>query len=131
METSHVRDSDLPPLPPNKTALRVFADFLKYLYECTIKYIQELGPLYASGSEFWSSVQDNIEFVLSHPNGWEGSQQTLMRRAAVLAGLVAEEASQTRIHFVTEGEASLHFCVMNDKVNTVRDSVPLSVLLTH
>ncbi|KAF5354421.1 hypothetical protein D9758_010726 [Tetrapyrgos nigripes] len=118
LETSRVRDSDLPSLPPNKSALRVFADFLQYLHKCTIKFIQELGALYAPGTEFWNSLQDNIEFILSHPNGWEGPQQKLMRRAAVLAGLVAEDASQTRIHFVTEGEASLHFCIMNDKVNT-------------
>ncbi|KAK7472084.1 hypothetical protein VKT23_000203 [Stygiomarasmius scandens] len=128
MSTSGVRDSDLPPIPPNKTPLRIFADFLKYLHDCTIKYIQETGPLYAPGTEFWNSVQGNTEFILSHPNGWEGHQQTLMRRAAVLAGLISEESSQTAIHFVTEGEASLHFCVMNGKVNTLGGSGGLIIV---
>ena len=37
-----------------------------------------------------------------------------MRRAAVLAGLVPDNASgQSRLSFVTEGEASLHFSVQN------------------
>ncbi|THU90492.1 hypothetical protein K435DRAFT_781211 [Dendrothele bispora CBS 962.96] len=128
MNTSDVQDSDLPPLPPNKTALRVFADFLKYLYENTIKYIQELGPLYKPGSEFWNSVKDNIELILSHPNGWEGSQQSIMRRATVLAGLVTEESSLTALHFVTEGEASLHFCVMSGKASTLGNSGGLIVV---
>ena len=37
-----------------------------------------------------------------------------MRRAAVLAGLVPDDASgHARLSFVTEGEASLHFSVQN------------------
>ena len=58
------------------------------------------------------SIGDNIKFVLSHPNGWEGKQQSQMRRAAIGAGLVANMSEAlTRIDFVTEGEASLHFCL--------------------
>ena len=35
-----------------------------------------------------------------------------MRRAAIKAGLVANETrAQDRISFVTEGEASLHYCI--------------------
>ena len=37
-----------------------------------------------------------------------------MRRAAVLAGLVPDNANgHSRLSFVTEGEASLHFSVEN------------------
>ncbi|KAF9243386.1 hypothetical protein BU15DRAFT_86367 [Melanogaster broomeanus] len=57
------------PLPPHKTAVDVFA--------------------------LWEAVEPTIEFVLSHPNGWEGAQQTKMRT------------------FVTEGEASLHACIQS------------------
>ncbi len=28
------------------------------------------------------------DYVLSHPNGWEGTQQSQMRSAAILAGLI-------------------------------------------
>jgi len=62
----------------------------------------------------WSSVQKDIQFVLSHPNGWEGFQQSQMRKAAVLAGLISDTPDEhARITFVTEGEASLHFAIQN------------------
>ena len=100
-----------PPLPLNKTVVEVFGDFLKYLLECASSYIQDFE---ANGRDLWNSVESEIDFVLSHPNGWEGTQQSEMRRAAVLAGLVPENASgHSRLSFVTEGEASLRFSVQN------------------
>ena len=52
--------------------------------------------------------------MLSHPNGWEGAQQSKMRRAAVYGGLIPDtDEGRARIRFVTEGEASLHACVLN------------------
>ncbi|KAE9390767.1 hypothetical protein BT96DRAFT_925681 [Gymnopus androsaceus JB14] len=104
-------DFDLDPLPSNKTPVMVFSDFLRYLFECTKAYIQED----TLGKERWPSVQNNIDFILAHPNGWEIVQQAQMRNAAVQAGLVSESESRARVHFVTEGEASLHFCI-NKKV---------------
>jgi hypothetical protein len=61
----------------------------------------------------WRSVENSIEFVLTHPNGWEGPQQQQIRRAVELAGLVSSQEGQSRVHLLTEGEASLHFCVAN------------------
>lgn len=109
-----IRDKDnplksLPPLPVDKTVIQVLADYLKYLLVCSKSYIEETQP---DGEEFWKSVERKIEFVLSHPNGWEGLQQSQMRKAAVLAGLIPKgPAGQKRISFVTEGEASLHFAI--------------------
>ncbi|KAK0448943.1 uncharacterized protein EV420DRAFT_1275606 [Desarmillaria tabescens] len=96
------------PLPPGKNVVTLFADFYAYLFECAKTFIQQTHP---SGATFWSSVEDSIEFILSHPNGWEGAQQEQMRKAAVQGGLVSNDAKNTRVHFVTEGEASLHFCI--------------------
>ena len=102
---------DIPPLPLNKTVVEVLADFLRYLLECASSYIQDT---HVNGSDFWNSVKSQIDFVLSHPNGWEGIQQSEMRRAAILAGLVPDnEDGHSRLSFVTEGEASLHFSVQN------------------
>ena len=59
-------------------------------------------------------MTDRIEFVLAHPNGWGGLQQNKIRQAAVVAGLVPDtSAGHSRVHFVTEGEASLNFCISN------------------
>ena len=100
---------ELPPLPLNKTVVEVFADFLRYLLECTSSYIRDT---HANGPDLWNSVKSDIDFVFSHSNGWEGTQQTEMRRAAVLAVLIPDNASgYSRLLFVTEGEASLHFSV--------------------
>ncbi len=70
-----------------------------------------------TGLLFWSSIENNIDFVLAHPNGWEGAQQAIMRQAAVLGGLVDDENAQERVQFVTEGEASLHYCIAKGAFN--------------
>ncbi|KAF9465190.1 hypothetical protein BDZ94DRAFT_414257 [Collybia nuda] len=103
----------LPSLPENKTVVDLFADFLRYLYACTKDYIQ---GTYANGAGIWTSAESQgyIDFVLSHPNGWGGAQQAQMRTAAIRAGLIPDKSDgHERVHFVTEGEASLHFCIQN------------------
>ncbi len=65
-----------------------------------------------NGSDVLSSCEGHIEYIISHPNGWEGIQQKKLRRAAVCAGIIPDnDKGHERIHFVTEGEASLHFCI--------------------
>ncbi|PIL34583.1 hypothetical protein GSI_03362 [Ganoderma sinense ZZ0214-1] len=111
LDSKAISQKDLPPLPPNMTAVDVLADFLRYLFGCTRRYIRET---HGNGESLWTSVQDDIVFVLSHPNGWEGLQQSKMRQAAVAAGLVPNTTDgRSHIRFVTEGEASLNFCVNN------------------
>ena len=101
----------LSPLPKRKTAVHVFGDFLAYLYRCTRIFITDT---HANGAALWNAVENDIQFVLSHPNGWEGAQQTKMRRAAVYGALIPDtNEGKARIRFVTEGEASLHACVLN------------------
>ncbi|KAI0749353.1 hypothetical protein C8Q80DRAFT_1100423 [Daedaleopsis nitida] len=101
----------LAPLPPGKTAVDVFGDFLSYLFRCTRSFIIDT---HANGHALWQAVEHDVQFVLSHPNGWEGAQQSKMRRAAVYGGLIPDtDEGKARIRFVTEGEASLHACVLN------------------
>ena len=102
---------DIPPLPPGKTIVDIFADFLAYLYQCARTYIREKEP---NGAAMWDTVGAEVDFVLSHPNGWEGAQQSEMRKAAIKAGLVADTSiGHARLSFVTEGEASLHYIIHN------------------
>lgn len=105
------------PLPYHKTAVHVFGDFLSYLYQCTRTFIVDT---HANGNALWKAVEHDIQFVLSHPNGWEGAQQTKMRRAAVHGQLIPDtNEGKARIRFVTEGEASLHACVLNGLASDV------------
>jgi hypothetical protein len=111
LAASHQEEADIPPLPSNKSAVEVLADFMRYLYQCARSFIRET---HANGQSLWASVESRIDFVLTHPNGWEGPQQSQIRRAAALANLVPNtEDGQKRIQLVTEGEASLHFCIDN------------------
>ena len=104
----------IPPLPPGKSAVDVFADFLRYLHQCARTFIEE-----AYGAESWHTLERHrIEFVCTHPNDWEGPQQSMMRTAAVQAGLIPDnEDGHSHLSFVTEGEASLHFCVQSGLTN--------------
>lgn len=100
--------------------MQVLGDFMGYLFKCAKTYITEAHTC------LWESLENNIEFVLTHPNGWEGPQQQQIRYAAELGGLVpAGEEGQSRIHLLTEGEASLHFCVTNILTLDEFDAMPI------
>lgn len=100
-----------PMLPHGLTIVDVFADFMDYLFSCAEIYIKES---HAFGESVWDSVKEDVIFILSHPNGWGGYEQVLMRRAAVKTKLVPDTLEgHDRIRFVTEGEASFNFCVNN------------------
>ncbi|KZP05969.1 hypothetical protein FIBSPDRAFT_966852 [Athelia psychrophila] len=95
---------------PEIRSVDVLGDFMKYLFQCAKTYIKQ-----TSSSELWAEVANNIDFVLTHPNGWEGAQQAQIRCAAVCAGLVFDSPrGQSRLQLLTEGEARLHFCISND-----------------
>ncbi|KAJ7905200.1 hypothetical protein B0H13DRAFT_1716733 [Mycena leptocephala] len=115
-----VNGPEIPPLPHRKSATSVLADFLRYLFECAKTFIEETHP---NGRALWVSLQKHIRFVIAHPNGWEGKQQSQMRDAAVVAGLIPNsDAGHERLRFVTEGEASLHFCIQNGLATQAIDS---------
>ena len=54
----------------NKTVVEVLADFLK------IPPGMRIQDTHANGSDSWNFVKTHIDFVLSHPNRWEGTQQS-------------------------------------------------------
>lgn len=113
LASSTSADSHLLLLPNGKSVVDLFGDFLRYLFSCAKNYIRETYP--SAGDELWASIEQEIEYVLTHPNGWEGAQQEQMRKAAIIAGLVPDtDIGHSRIRFVTEGEASLHFCIQSD-----------------
>ncbi|XP_006460477.1 hypothetical protein AGABI2DRAFT_142700 [Agaricus bisporus var. bisporus H97] len=109
-------------LPLGKTVVEVLSDFLKYLKTCAEQYIQEVHP--GIGSDVWDGRE--IHYILSHPNGWGGTQHTLMREAAQNAGLVWPR-SRNQLSFITEGEARL-YCCMEETEAVIDDQ---GILLVH
>ncbi|KAF5354269.1 hypothetical protein D9756_006964 [Leucocoprinus leucothites] len=111
--TTDFLDDEIPPLPPGKSVVDVLADYLRYLNQCARIYIEET---HIDGASLLTSGR--VEFILSHPNSWEGAQQSLMRSAAIQAGLITDAPNdRDRISFISEGEASLNFCIDKDLIN--------------
>jgi len=99
-------------LPKGKSTIDLFADFIRYLFNSTVAHIKEVEP---TGEALWENFESTVELVLTHPNGWEGRQQELMRKAVVQAGIFNEDGARGRVTFVTEGEASANYCITNVK----------------
>lgn len=94
-------------LPRGKTIIDVFSDLMGYLFKST-KSLFISSDINAESR--WNSA--SLELVLTHPNGWGGLQQGQLRAAAVQAGVIpGTKEGLSRVHFVTEGEASFNFCV--------------------
>ncbi|KAG1856935.1 hypothetical protein C8R48DRAFT_718351 [Suillus tomentosus] len=121
LASSHIREGDIEPLPQGKSAVEVLADFMRYLFQCARTYIQE------SHLDLWGSIKNSIELVFTHPNGWEGQQQQQIRHAVELAGLISSKEEQSHVHLLTEGEASLHFCVTNVITSDTFSRTPIEV----
>ncbi|KAF8552720.1 hypothetical protein OG21DRAFT_1498210 [Imleria badia] len=122
LPSAHIKDDDIPPLPRGKSVGHAVTDFIEYLFRCAETYIQESYPRY-----IWQSVKDDIQFIFTHPNGWEGAQQQQMRRAVELAGLVpCTPDGRARVRFLTEGEAGLHFCIWDLFASGVPDHAKYS-----
>ena len=99
-------------LPSGKSTIDLFADFIRFLFDSTVANIKEVEP---TGDVLWNNFGPTVELILSHPNGWEGLQQDIMRKAVVQAGIFDDEEARSRISFVTEGEASFNYCVTHTK----------------
>ena len=109
--------SPLPPLPPSKSLTEVFGDYLAYLVSCVIPSLLDTRPTLRRTVQ---ELVDNATFVIAHPNGWEGAQQSKLRKAAIYAKLVPDTPEgRSRVVFVSEGEASLHFCLKGGHIENV------------
>ena len=91
-------------LPANKQAVDVLADYLRYLYTCSLLYLEKT---HVHG---WDSVDvKEAQLIFSYPNGWDGMQDQI-RKAAVMSNIIVNNNSDhSRISFVTEAEANLYF----------------------
>lgn len=115
----------IPSLPRGKSAVQVYADFLRYMMDCVKLFIESS---HANGPQIWEGERDfvlvsNCKLALfaaevthitlqSHPNGWSGPQHAKLREGAILAGIIPNsDVGRAHIKFITEGEASLYACL--------------------
>jgi len=112
----------VPSLPPNETVVNVLADYLCYLKKCVRKYIDDTQ---INGAGLWTALEssEEIRYVLAHSNGWEGSEESWMRKAAVQ---LDSRNGHEYISFVTEGEANFHFAIKMESCPKSQVPIPFS-----
>ncbi|CCO35949.1 hypothetical protein BN14_10070 [Rhizoctonia solani AG-1 IB] len=106
MKTKH--DLILESLPPGVPLRKVYSDFLGYLLLNTESYFEDRV---VDGKRIWQRYSPEMEVIIAHPNGWGIREQTFLRNAAIDAKLVVSSQATRKIRFVTEAEASVHFCI--------------------
>ena len=92
------------------TVETIYSDFLQYLLNNTKTFFVTRTP---NGATVWQQLIDDAEFVIAHPNAWGLREQHVLRRAAVRADYVSGAQADIRVRFVSEGEASVHFCIVH------------------
>lgn len=108
---------EIPPLPPNVPLKSVYVDFLSYMFRHTQDFFVNGTP---AGSPIWTRLKDanNIVLILATPNGWDTGQQSFLKDAVMQAGLVQKSKIESHLHFVTEGEASVHYALAHSRGHT-------------
>ncbi|PPQ98960.1 hypothetical protein CVT26_014424 [Gymnopilus dilepis] len=113
-----------PSLPSAVTKVdTIFRDQFAYVIENVRSFFIKA---YMNGEKYWRDLATNMDVVLTVPNGWEGRHQQRMRLAAIDAGLVAPSEG-SRIKFVSEGEAAIHYCLDSVIVHSVAVGSPVIV----
>ena len=98
---------------------------MKYLMVHTRKFFEATT---ADAAEIWARVNDNIVIVLATPNMWSIREQLILRRAAIMAGLVTDENANQLLQFVTEAEASVHYALAQDQGKWLKERTVFAVI---
>ncbi|KAH7336871.1 hypothetical protein B0J17DRAFT_446061 [Rhizoctonia solani] len=106
----------LDPLPPGVTLRQIYSDFLGYLLKHTKAFFEDR---ILDGKQIWERYSPTMEVVIAHPNGWGIREQTFLRTAAVAAGFSTSDQAAKKVRFVTEAEASVHFCINHTNLGNV------------
>ncbi|KAG8712045.1 hypothetical protein FRC11_001161 [Ceratobasidium sp. 423] len=123
MRAGHERKLD--PLPPGVTLHRIYSDFLGYLFKHTRAYFEDR---IMDGGQKWERCSSTMEVVIAHPNGWGIQEQAFLRSAAVSAGFSTTDQASSKIQFVSEAEASTHFCIHHTNLgNNLRPGINFAV----
>jgi hypothetical protein len=102
-------------LPSGVPLSQIYADFLGYLLQHTQTYFEDH---ILDGKRIWRTYKSNLEVIIAHPNGWGIREQSFLRSATVTAGFTSTGAATSRVHFVSEAEASVHFCMFHTNLGS-------------
>ncbi|CAE6514471.1 unnamed protein product [Rhizoctonia solani] len=109
-------DIELDPLPAEIPLTQIYSDFMGYLLKHTKAFVEKRIPL---GKQIWEKYKHTMEVVIAHPNGWDTPEQDFLRKAAVHSGFVDPDKAVRQVQFVTEAEASVHFCIHHSSLGSV------------
>ncbi|KAG8849000.1 hypothetical protein FRC20_002401 [Serendipita sp. 405] len=130
LHPDHMRQSlrrPIPPLPVGVTLEQAYCDIMSYMFRHTQAFF-ESRPGYLNTTT-WHRLRRSMEIILTTPNGWDLREQSFLRKVAVNAGLVDQQNADTRVTFVTEAEASIHFALHHGAVkNWLRKGVMFAVV---
>ncbi len=85
---------------------QIYRDFLGYLLRNTRQYFIDHV---LDGLRVWNNYFPNADIILAHPNGWGLKEQDFLKSVAMNSGWTRGN----KVRFVTEGEASVHFCMFH------------------
>ncbi|KAH7067222.1 hypothetical protein BKA62DRAFT_810091 [Auriculariales sp. MPI-PUGE-AT-0066] len=106
-----------PPLPLNVTVNDVYADFMAFLFTHTRQCLE--GTVGGNVRDsLWTRFKSTFALCLAIPNGWDQAQQYVLREAVVKAGILPLDEVVSRLTFVTEAEASVHFAIAHADIGT-------------
>lgn len=97
---------------------QIYSDFLRYLLQHTQQFFEDH---ILDGKNIWQTYKPSMDVIIAHPNGWGIREQTFLRTAAVAAGFASPEQAANKVHFVTEAEASVHFCMYHTDLGSRLD----------
>ena len=72
-----------------------------------------------NGIETWARLFPASDIIIAHPNGWSVSEQGVLREAVTQTSWVPPMDLKSRLHFVPEGEASVHFCLAHSGLKSI------------
>ncbi|KEP53958.1 heat shock 70 kDa protein 12A [Rhizoctonia solani 123E] len=116
MQTKHELKLDHVALPPGVSLRQIYSDFLGYLLNHTRTYFEDR---ILDGKSIWERHSPAMEVIIAHPNGWGLREQHFLRQATTEAGFSTSDQASRKIRFVTEAEASVHFCIHHTSLGNV------------
>jgi hypothetical protein len=67
------------------------------------------------GGTIWNKLFESADIIITHPNGWGLREQhfLLLWKVMIVARFPDPQNMRSCIHFLTDAEACVHFCVLN------------------